>query len=355
MIKVLLVDDSPVALAVLKRMLAKSRGIEVVGTAANGREALQLIPQVKPDVVCTDLHMPVMDGLEFTQEVMASHPLPILLVSISGNTDSLNAFKVLEAGAVDVFQKPRAHFELDFEKHAPELASKIKILAGVHVFRRRRSDSALIAGIAGDNQLNPRVARPKAPLRMVVIGASTGGPQALLAILTRLSADFPLPIICVQHISDGFLHGLVDWLASRSRMKVEIAKAEAVPQPGTVYFPQENTHLKIDHTGRFVISTEPPFEGHRPSITVSMNSVANYFANSVLGVLLTGMGRDGAAGLQAVRRAGGITIAQDEETSIVFGMPQQAIMLGAAEYVVPLDEIGPMLLNFASPLPGRKE
>jgi two-component system chemotaxis response regulator CheB len=352
MIKVLLVDDSPVALAVLKRMLAKSPEIEVVGTAANGREALHLIPLVNPDVVCTDLHMPVMDGLEFTKEAMARHPLPILLVSISGNEDSLNAFRVLEAGAVDVLQKPRAHFELDFEKLAPELATKIKILAGVHVFRRRRSEAVSIDENAGKKQLNHRMVLPELPLRMVVIGASTGGPTALQTILAMMPADFPLPIICIQHISEGFLQGLVDWLTSRCRMKVEIARAEAFPQPGTIYFPQENTHLTIDHKGRFAISAEPPCEGHRPSVTVAMNSVAKYYGNSVLGILLTGMGRDGAEGLQTVRRAGGVTIAQDEETCIVFGMPQQAIMLGAAEYVVPLDEIGSLLLHFASPLLG---
>src|SRR5208283_4242759 len=193
MIRVLLVDDSPIAITILKRMLSKSPEIKVVGTAQNGREALRLIPQVTPDVVCTDLHMPVMDGLEFTKEVMARHPLPILLVSISGREGSLNAFKVLEAGAVDIFLKPKASFEIDDETLAPELIQKIRILSGVRVFRRTRSDSK--AGIrASDTEAVTKIRLPNTAVRVIVIGASTGGPQALQTILTNMPSDFPLPI-----------------------------------------------------------------------------------------------------------------------------------------------------------------
>jgi two-component system chemotaxis response regulator CheB len=354
MIKVLLVDDSPVAITILKRMLSKSPEIEVIGTAGNGREALTLISQVRPDVICTDLHMPVMDGLAFTKEVMANQPLPILLTSVSASEGSLSAFEVIEAGAVDVFQKPRASFELDYEKLSPELIMKIKILSGVHVFRRPRPDSASATGRL-PLEAKTAISLPRSTLRMVVIGASTGGPQALHTILTGLPSDFPLPIICIQHINEGFLRGLVEWLSHQCRMKVELAETGAGPQPGTVYFPQEGSHLRIDGAGRFVVSTEPFFDGHRPSVSVTMSSAAKYYMNSVLGVLLTGMGRDGAEGLRDIKNAGGITIAQDEATSIVFGMPQQAIALGAAEYIVPLDEIGPMILNFVLQLLERRE
>lgn len=345
MIKVLLVDDSPVALIVLRKMLACSREIEVVGTAANGREALRLIPLAKPDVVCTDLHMPVMDGLELTREVMATHPLPILLVSISGQEDSLNAFKVIEAGAVDIFPKPRTGFELDFERLAPALIAKIKILAGVRVFRRYRSDPA--AKVAAIAKAGLRAAGLEVALRLVVIGASTGGPKALQAILAGLPANFPLPVICVQHISEGFLQGLIDWLAPRCRLNIEIAGAGALPRPSTIYFPRENSHLLIDDNGRFAVSTAPPLAGHRPSVTVTMNSVAAYYRNSAMAVLLTGMGRDGAEGMKSIRDAGGVTVAQDEVSCVVFGMPQEAIALGAAEYVVPLDEIGALIVDHA--------
>ena len=344
LIRVLLVDDSPVALVVLKRMLSKSLDIEVVGTALDGNVALRLIPQLKPDVICTDLHMPGMDGLEFTKEVMATYPKPILLVSVSAEESSLSAFEVLKAGAVDLFMKPRASFERDYDRDAPQLIQKIKILAGVRVFKRPRT-IPVDAGLPVARQLTSMIPLPKAPVRIIVIGASTGGPQALQTILTRLPGDFPLPIICVQHINEGFLQGLVDWLSTQCRMKVEIATTGVIPRPGTVYFPQEGTHLKIDDKGRLVISPEQPFEGHRPSVTVTMRSVAAYCGDAAFGVLLTGMGKDGAEGLNDIRKAGGITIAQDEKSSVVFGMPKVAIEMGAAGCVVPLDDIGPMMLD----------
>jgi two-component system chemotaxis response regulator CheB len=230
LIRVLLVDDSPVAIAVLKRMLAKSPEIAVVGTASNGREGLELIPQVKPDVICTDLHMPIMDGLEFTREVMAKHPKPILLVSVSAYESSLSAFKVIEAGAVDLFSKPLASFELDYEITAPQLIQKIKILSGVRVFRRPRVVPAGV-WVSEKSRSIPAIQLPKSPVRIVIVGASTGGPQALQTVLARLPADFPLPIICIQHINEGFLQGLVDWLSSQCRMKVEVARGGGSPCP----------------------------------------------------------------------------------------------------------------------------
>ncbi len=355
MIRVLLVDDSPVAITVLRRMLSKSAEMEVVGAAGNGREALDLIPRVKPDVICTDLHMPVMDGLEFTREVMARHPLPILLVSISGREGSLNAFRVIEAGAIDIFPKPRVSLDTDFERLAPELTKKIRILSGIRVFRRPAPDAPVINGVR-TAAAGTRIKLDGSKARIIVIGASTGGPNALMTILKILPSDFPLPIICVQHINEGFLQGLLDWLSSQCRMKIEIAKAGEVPLPGTVYFPQEETHLKIDCAGRFVVSAEPPIEGHRPSVTVTMRSAADYYRDSAFGVLLTGMGRDGAEGLREIRDAGGITVAQDEASSIVFGMPKRAIEMGAAGYVTALGEIGPMILNFAVRLlEGKKQ
>ena len=348
MIRVLLVDDSPVAITILKRMLSLSTDIAVVGTAANGREALNLIPQVKPDVICTDLHMPVMDGLVFTREVISTHPLPILLVSISGREDSLNAFKILEAGAVDIFPKPMAASPLDYERTAPELIRKIRILAGVHVFRRSRPDSGFGMSASEFKEIEPDIRISKSKIQIIVIGASTGGPQALQAILARLPADFPLPTICVQHISKGFLPGLVEWLTSQCRAKVKIATPGELPVPGVIYFPQEETQLRIGGDGRFVHSAEPPLDGHRPSITVTMESLARYYGSEVLSVLLTGMGKDGAEGMRAVAQAGGTTIAQDEQSSVVFGMPKQAIGLNAAKYVLPLENIAQVISSLAN-------
>ena len=336
MIRVLLVDDSPIVLHVLQRLLSRTPEIQVVGTAANGKEALDLLPALNPDVICTDLHMPVMNGLEFTREVMARYPRPILVVSVSVEAGSPHVFKLLEAGAVDVFPKPRAIHGPDFDKVANELASRIRILAGVKVFRRSNSIKSTAA---------PPIipSRPQSPPRIVVIGASTGGPQALREILSRLPATFPLPVVCVQHIGSDFLSGMVDWLADASPLAVHKAAHGKTPQAGMVYFAPENTHLELDSAGRFLLSTAPPVDGHRPSVTVAMAAAARCFGGGTVGVLLTGMGRDGADGMASIAAAGGITIAQDEASSVVYGMPKEAVALGAVQHLLPLEQIAPTL------------
>lgn len=335
-IRVLLVDDSPMALTILQRMLSASPEIEVVGTARHGREALALIPRLQPAVICTDLHMPVMDGLELTREVMLQYPRPILVVSVSVQKDSTqNIFRLLEAGAIDVCPKPRSGLASDYEPVRQELIGKIKILSGVVVFRKHRKASP---APASPNNVPPPFIEPAA-VRIVAIGASTGGPQALQTILTALPPDFPVPILCVQHISDGFLQGLVDWLAAQCRLKVQIAQPGEPPLPGTMYFPPERTHLEIADNGRLVCSLAPPLAGHRPAVTVTLRSIARYYGSAAVGVLLTGMGRDGAEGMQAIAQVAGITIAQDEASCAVFGMPKQAIALGAVRYILPVHDI----------------
>lgn len=343
MIRVLLVDDSPLVLHVLQRLLSRSPEIQVVGTAANGKEALDLLPDLNPDVICTDLHMPVMNGLEFTREVMAKYPRPILVVSVSVEAGSPNVFRLLDAGAVDVFPKPRATHDTDFDEIADELASRIRILAGVRVIRRsNRTESAAVA--------SPTIipSRPKSPPRIVVIGASTGGPQALRDILSRLPAAFPLPVVCVQHIGGSFLSGLVDWLADACRLTVRKAVHGETPQAGVVYFAPEDTHLEWDSGGRFLLAMTPPVDGHLPSITVTMQAAARCFGSSAVGVLLTGMGRDGADGMASIAAARGITLAQDESSSVVYGMPKEAVAQGAVQHILPLEQIAPALESLAN-------
>jgi two-component system chemotaxis response regulator CheB len=339
-VSVLLVDDSLIALTILSRMLSRSPEIQVVGKARSGREALELIPQLQPAVVCTDLHMPDMDGLELTQEIMRRFPRPILVVSAAVHPeDAHNVFKLLEAGAIDVLPKPRGGLAADEPRVAEELIRKIKIISGVVAFTRRQKVRPGVAQLQADPSSPPMSPRP----RIVAIGASTGGPQALRAILAQLPADFPAPILCVQHISDGFLGGLVEWLKNQCAVSVKIAQSGEQPLPGTVYFPQEGTHLEIDKSGRLVCSLKAPIGGHRPSVTATFTAVAHYCGEAAIGVLLTGMGSDGAEGMQAIFEAGGITIAQNEETSVVFGMPKQAIALGAIKYVLPVNKIALML------------
>jgi two-component system chemotaxis response regulator CheB len=366
-IKILIVEDSPVALIILKRIFASSEEIEVVGTAINGLEGLELIPKLQPDVICTDLHMARMNGLEFTQEVMLNYPRPILVISASvQEKDTANVFKLLEAGAVDVFPKPETGLKSDYERLRQELINKVKVLSGVKVFtlhRNRRNyeeqkqkqiDNKLIK-ITPEGKLTKAYAKPSSLLvtpyqrgstiKLVAIGASTGGPQALQTILTEFPPNFPVPTICVQHISEGFLDGLVNWLNSQLRIKVKIASSGELLQAGVIYFPPEGHHLEVSSNGRCICSATATVGGHRPSISVTLNSVAKQYGSKAAGVLLTGMGRDGADGMLAIARAGGLTIAQNEVTSVVFGMPKEAIALGAAQHILPIDAIGPLLIS----------
>lgn len=341
-IKVLLVDDSLIALKVLERILSTSPDIRVVGTAKSGKEGIELIPELNPDVICTDLHMPVMDGYEFTKEVMARYPRPILVISVSVQEGSHNIFKLLEAGAVDVFAKPRSGTESEFERVSHELISKVRMLSGVVVFHRPPQK----AGVP----IVPRRGKPFLEgignVQIVAIGASAGGPQTLQMVLSQLPANYPLPVVCVQHIGEQFVDGFVKWLGSQCRMNVRIAQFGEFPQPGTVYFPKSATHLIVDTNGGFLYSTEPPYNGHRPSITVTFRAIAGYYKNGVIGILLTGMGTDGVEGMRAILQAGGITIAQDQKSSIVFGMPKAAIELGAAKYILSPEEIAGVLIQY---------
>jgi two-component system chemotaxis response regulator CheB len=340
-IRVLLVDDSPIVLTGLKRLLADAPEIQVVGTAKHGQEALDLLPRLTPDLICTDLFMPVMDGLEFVRAVMARSPMPILVISaaVVKGEDSSNIFRLLEAGALDVFPKPRGDLTKD-SVFAQELQRKIKILSGVHVFPRKRY-----------KENAPSILQTNVERRLVgvvAIGASTGGPQALQNILPALPADFPAPVLCVQHISAGFTESLREWLAGICRMKVQIAQPGARPAPGTIYFPVDSTHLELDRDGLFMTSAKTPFDGHCPSVTVMFESVARCYGRSAVGVLLTGMGKDGASGMLSIARAGGVTIAQDEASSVIFGMPRAAIDLGAAQHVRSIDAIAPTLCSLVT-------
>ncbi|WP_341731460.1 chemotaxis-specific protein-glutamate methyltransferase CheB [Microcoleus sp. EPA2] len=353
-IKVLLVEDSPVVTIILKRIFDASPEIKVVGTACNGLEALELIPKLQPQVICTDLNMAPMNGLEFTQEVMKKYPLPILVISASVQADDTqNVFQLLKAGALDVFPKPMGGSASDYNGLANQLVAKIKILSGVKVFTRHQKfvpTEPLNKNVTKINQLPvspyqflPENVKPPT-IKLLVIGASTGGPQALHAIISKLPANFPVPVICIQHISEGFLQGLVDWLGYESKLPVKIAAVGELPQAGTVYFPPEKFHLELDSKGRFVYSEAPPVGGHCPSVTVTFKSVANFYSRAAAAVLLTGMGRDGADGMLAIAKVGGLTIAQDEATSVVFGMPKEAIALSAVQQILPISAIAPFLL-----------
>ncbi|MGF1567245.1 MAG: chemotaxis-specific protein-glutamate methyltransferase CheB [Nodosilinea sp.] len=344
-IRVLLVEDSQIAVVILKRILEPFPQIELVGTASTGVEALALMPEAQPDVICTDLHMPQMDGLEFTKEVMFRYPCPILVISASvQEEDTHQVFDLLEAGAVDIFPKPLSGLVVNDPEFNRALLNKIQVLSGVRVFKKRRLGRA-----SSDNCESKNLSAFKASThfrpKIIVVGASTGGPQALQELFSILPANFPVPVICVQHICLGFLQGFIEWLANSCQLPIQIAQPGEIPKAGHIYFPPEQQHLGLNHKGRFVCTNSPPVDGHRPSVTATFQSVTQVYGRKTLGILLTGMGRDGAAGMKTIVEAGGITIAQDEATSIVFGMPKEAIKLGAASQVLPIQAIAPALLH----------
>jgi two-component system, chemotaxis family, protein-glutamate methylesterase/glutaminase len=335
-IKVLLVEDSLIALELLQRLLKSSPEIEVVGTARNGQEALELIPKVNPSVICTDLHMAPIDGLELTREVMARFPRPILVISNSvQEDDTRNIFGLLQAGAVDIFPKPTSGNYTEYEQVKHRLLAKIKMLSEVTV--KARSIVTLSPTSSSTNINN------NGTLRAIAIGASTGGPQAIHSIIMALSEHLPIPVICAQHIGDGFLTGLISWLKEDSQLNIKVAQIGETPAPKTVYFAPERAHLEFDAQGKFIYSNFTASTGTCPSIDALFRSVARVYGAASASILLTGMGTDGVAGTEAIKAAGGLTIAQDEQSCLVFGMSKLAIASGAVEHVLSLPEIVPFL------------
>ncbi len=336
-IKVLLVEDSLIALELLQRLFKTSSEVEVVGTARNGREALAQIPQVNPDVICTDLHMSPIDGLELTKEVMANFPRPILVISNSvQEDDTRNIFGLLQAGAVDIFPKPMGGDYREYERVKDRLIAKIKMLSQVSV--KARSSAAKHLSTAD-------LTNDAGTLKAIAIGASTGGPQAIHKIVTSLPADFPVPIICAQHIGDGFLNGLISWVKEDTQLTVKVAQIGETPAPKTVYFAPEKAHLEFDAQGKFIYSNFIASTGTCPSIDVLFRAIARVYGRTSASILLTGLGTDGVAGTEAIAGAGGLTIAQDEQSCLVFGMSKLAIATGTVQHTLGLAEIAPFLIT----------
>lgn len=336
-IRVLLVEDSPLQLRIIKSILDADPNIEVVGTASNGAEALEILPLLMPDVICTDYHMPVMDGFEFVKRAIKVFPCPILVLSISVQPNQVeNIFKLLSAGAIDVMAKPRATGGVIGIDDGAKLVERIRILNGVKLINRNAKKST--TGANGQC-LVPRIHHPK----MIVIGASTGGPQAFESMLSHLAKDFFLPIVCVQHISHGFLNGMLTWLGGLSPLFIKTAVHGNTPSPGYMYFPPEGMHLTFSENGAFVLSPPCSADVYCPSIDKLFISAAQVYGESLVGVLLSGMGKDGAAGIKAIFDAGGDTVAQDEDSSIIFGMPSVAINLGVVCNVLKPSQIATYL------------
>jgi len=341
--RVLVVDDSPTQRAILVALLASDPELEVVGWAANGEEAVRAAARLRPDVITMDLRMPVMDGLEATRRIMHETPTPIVMVTASASgRDRDLAFAALDAGVLAFVPKPA--LAAAGGPAADDLVRTVKSMAAVKVIRRWAPERLTHPPAALPAAPAPAHGRPPA---LVAIGASTGGPQALHEILTRLPATFPLPIVVVQHIAEGFAAGLVDWLRPLCALPIQLATPGAALDRPAVHVAPTGRHLVV--RGRaLALSDEAPVSGHRPSATVLFRSVAQEHGGRAIGVLLSGMGDDGAAGLRDLKRAGGVTIAQDEASSVVFGMPAVAIGMGVVDHVLPPSAIPALLAQLAA-------
>jgi len=345
-VRVLLAVASPLTVRAIETLLAGTPDIEIVAVAPNGREALALLSTTRPHLLVTDDALPVMSGLELTGEAMRAHPCPIVVLCdavMVGNEAKKRAF--VEAGALELLRRPSLADSFE-ARIAGEFAAHLKMLARVPVIGRRPLTKTLSVpkeNVALAKEKLPLAARETAA-RIVAIGASTGGPGAMLSILAALPADFPLPIVCVQHVSHGFLAGLITWLDDSCRLCVRIARDGEPLRAGNVLFPPENRHLEITDEARVRLSDGPPCDGHRPSVSVLFQSLARAVGANTTAILLSGMGADGAAGLEAIFHAGGDTFAQDEASCVVFGMPRVAIERGAARHIAPPLEIARRLL-----------
>jgi len=331
---VLVCEDSSTYAEALTRALEHDGEIEVVGVYGRAEEAIAALPTLHPDLVTMDLELPGISGLEAVERIMASSPVPILVLSAHVGPESANVAAALAAGALEALHKETLQLSEPGGQSAAGLRRRVKLLSGVRVIRHPRSKIALPPRRSADGARTASV---------IGICASTGGPNALATVLRAMPRSFPVPILVVQHISAGFTDGLIRWLDGVVPLPVRRAEEGAEPAPG-VWVAPEGAHLVLHPSGRLGLDRSHGKGVHRPSADILLTSLAESAGPDAVAVVLTGMGRDGSEGVAAVRRAGGLTIAQDAETSVVFGMPKAAAERGA-EHVLSIDEVAPFLLR----------
>lgn len=332
-IKVLVVDDSPFRRQTLQAVLNDVEDMQVIGTASNGQEAIVKTLSLHPDVITMDVQMPIMNGFEAIDHIMQQAPKPIIVIS---GIDVNTIVKALSMGAMDFVS-----IQQDFTEVMEELIDKIRIAALVQPIRRMHINSSS----------NPHLPPCGEEMKIIAIGVSTGGPAALTQLFQTLPDHLPLGIIVVQHITTGFIQGFVQHLQSHTHYDVQVAQQGQRLKQGQVLFAPDDQHLLMDHNGCVKLSKgNTSDEHHITSIDLMMSSAAELYREQTIGILMTGMGRDGVEGMDAIKQAGGTTIAQNEQTSTVFGMNCAAIQAGYADYVLPLQDIGPQIVHLCEPI-----
>lgn len=323
MIKVLIAEDMLVTQELLKYIISSESDMQVVGLASNGEEAIAAVKKSNPDVIAMDWQMPKLDGKEATRIIMETVPKPIVIVS--GSTTKKNvalSFSLMEAGALAIVKKPNSINHHDFKQDARELVETLRLMSEIKVVRRFRQPLP-------PPPVNNNIA-PGSGTKIVVIGASTGGPMVLQKILTGLPNNIKVPIFIVQHISHGFVEGFAEWLSKVTGFPIHIARHGDLALPGHAYVAPDGFHLGVEKGPRIILSNHPPENGLRPSVAYLFRTTAAVFGPDAIGILLTGMGRDGAEELKLMKDKGALTIVQDEISSVVFGMPGEALRLKAA-------------------------
>jgi two-component system chemotaxis response regulator CheB len=335
-IKVLVVDDSALIRKVLSVIIDQAPDMTCVGAAPDPIAAREMIKRLNPDVLTLDIEMPRMDGLDFLDRLMRLRPMPVVMVSSLTERGSEATLRALELGAVDFVAKPKLDIASTLEAYAEEITAKLRAAS------RARLQPAIVARSHSADVVLPSLPRRGASTeRLFIVGASTGGTEAIKAFLSGLPADAP-GILIAQHMPEGFTKSFAERLNSYCRLKVKEAEGAERVLPGHVFIAPGHSHLLVKRSGANYVtelSQAPPVNRHRPSVDVLFRSAANHAGQNAVGVILTGMGKDGAAGMLEMKRAGAITLAQDEATCVVFGMPKEAIALGGVDRVVALPDM----------------
>lgn len=341
-IRVLVAEDSDTTRMFLVHLLETDPDFEVAGAVHDGEAAINFLAANKADVVLMDIYMPGVDGFEATRRIMETVPLPIVICSATADPRELDtAFRALEAGALACIAKPSGGSDPQAAVVAARLLETVKLMSEVRVVRRSvKPRPAALSRVPEEHW------QPAPDIQMIGIGASTGGPPALQMIFNAMPEGFPAPILVVQHIAHGFLTGMCEWLNQTTPLEVQVAANGTVPQPGCVYLAPDGFQMGV--SGCAIYLSREPAGGLRPSVSFLFRSMAAAIGPKALGVLLTGMGRDGADELKLMKDSGAVTIAQDRETSVVHGMPGEAITLGAAIHILPINKIAAALVEIVN-------